>query len=385
MFDAVLTSPLVGTDNLFTALRSYTPTVGRDPREDFITEAFAWLLRRHTELADAVLTFIAQQPGGMPGLGEDVVWKTQVTVDGGRIDMVADFGEHGIVFEHKVWSPLGPGQIDKYRAAASSLWPGRHIVVLITASTRQHEQTPDVALTWADVYRVIDNWRQSRNKDPELVVDFLGLLADEGLAPPSPISHEAILSYLPAKGLEESVLAVVREATKADWTWFYKRISWPGQNPRPYLRGSRPEGLRDGRAGVDLLPGWRPGIFVGAMLDGSDHGVQPSAATKGPDFCLVLSFHRDDGVPPRDEYLGSAEFQELRTRLAREAGNWDFLDRSAEHAWHLLHLRKPMLEVFRGSLTFEEQVERFLAQSRAAIDVLLAGGELEALRTRLGA
>ena len=366
--------------NLFTALRSYLPTPERDPKEDFTTEAFAWLLRRHPDLATAVLTFIAQQPGGMPGLGPCLGWRTQVTVEAGRIDMVADFGEHGIVFEHKLWSPLHAGQLDAYRAAAATLWPGRSIVVLITATRRQHDPSADVALTWADIYRVLDHWRGSGHEDAALVDDFLGLLASEGLAPPAPIAHEAILSYLPAQTLVPSVLAVVREAAKADWTWLYDRIAWPGQSPRPYLRGKRTEGFCDGRAGVDLLPGWRPGIFVGVLVDGTDHGVRrPSSPAKGPDFSVILSFHRDEGTPSRAAYLSSPEFERLRARLARDAGGWDFVDKTAEDGWHLLHLRQPMLEVFRGTLDVDSQLARFVDHGREGVELLLAGGELEAL------
>ena len=285
-----------------------------------------------------------------------------------------------MIFEHKIRSPLGPDQLDKYRRAGEALWSGRNIVVLITASAQQHEQNPDVALTWAQIYRVAATWRDGGNQDAELVEDFLGLLADEGLGPPAPISHEAILSYLPAKTLEASLLAVVREVAKADWSWLYDRLGWPGQARQPYIRGSK--GIRDGRQGVELLPGWRPALFVGVLLDGTDHGVRPSAPHKGPDFCLVLGFHREDGFPPRDSYLGSREFQALRTRLAEDSGRWDYVDMFDKHRWHPLHLRKPMLEVFRGTMKFEEQVKRFIEHGRDAIAVLLGGGELEDLRER---
>lgn len=374
-------------DNLFTALRSFRPSADRDPREDFITEAFAWLLRRHEGLAKALLTFFAEkvQDPRWP-LDKAPKWRTQVTFGGGRLDMVADYGDVAVVCEHKVWSPLAAGQLDNYKAAAGKLWSGGCTLVLITASVRQHEQNPDVALTWAEVYRVIARWHAQEGQGAALVEDFLGLLADEGLAPPAPVSHEAILSYLPAKSFERSMLAVVREVMKvieADWAWLYDRLARPGDERGPYLRGSRPEGIADGRLGVDLLHGWRPGVFLGVIIDGTDHRVKPSEPLKGPDFCLVLSFDPKEGSPSRDVYLRSPEFKRLQERLTRDPQGWDYQDTSA-HLWHPLHLRRPILDVLRGTQKLEEQVERFITHGREAIDVLLRGGELEELRKRLG-
>lgn len=386
-------------DNLFTALRRYRTTPDRNPREDFITEAFAWLLRRHDQLGKAVLDHFAQgirQPGWPADRAAR--WRTQVVFERGpvervgdageqrlrgRLDMVAEVGEHAIVCEHKVWSSLSSGQLEAYRAAAKELWPRGHTLVLITANARQHQPGADLALTWADIYQLVARWLQSHAQSAELVEDFLGLLADEGLAPPAPVSHESILSFLPASTFEGSMLAVVRKVVEADWRWLADRVATRNVGG-PYLRGSRPEGICDGRLGVDLLPGWRPGIFLGVILDGTDHRVKPSEPLKGPDFSLVLSYTRDEGAPPRDLYLDSPEFKDLQRRLASDARGWDYAD-TREHPWHPIHLRRPLLDVFRGTLDFDGQVEQFIACGREAIEVLLAGGELEALRARLGA
>ena len=73
--------------------------------------------------------------------------------------------------------------------------------------------------------------------------------------------------------------------------------------------------------------------------------------------------------------------------MKQNSGTWDFHDHRFEVAkpnrWHHLHLRKPLVEVFRGTITVEEQVDRFISQGREVIELLLAGGELEALTNRL--
>jgi hypothetical protein len=122
---------------------------------------------------------------------------------------------------------------------------------------------------------------------------------------------------------------------------------------------------------------------LGVIIDGSDHRVEPSAPLKGPDFALVLTYDREKGTPARDAYLGSPAFKRLQERLAKDSRGWDYADTSS-HPWHPLHLRRPMLDVFRGTTRFEEQVERYLHHGREAVDVLLEGGELEELRRRFG-
>ncbi len=157
-------------DNLFTALRKYRPTADRDPIEDFVTEAFAWLLRRHTDLATTFLHDLSQRLQSPPWAARSgPSWKTQVVFDGGRLDMVAEFADVAVVFEHKVWSPLGENQLGRYREASEKLWPGGSALVLITASARQHEPGADVCLTWADVYRTIERWSTARSQPAELI------------------------------------------------------------------------------------------------------------------------------------------------------------------------------------------------------------------------
>jgi len=94
-------------------------------------------------------------------------------------------------------------------------------------------------------------------------------------------------------------------------------------------------------------------------------------------------------IPKRFEgdFLNSDEYSKLRSRLKENSDTWDFHDHRFEvlkpNRWHHLHLRKPLAEVLRGTITFEEQVHRFILQGREVIELLLAGGELEALTNRL--
>lgn len=48
-------------DSLLTSLRKYHPRENTNPVENFITEAFAWLLRKDDELSHSLINHIAQK------------------------------------------------------------------------------------------------------------------------------------------------------------------------------------------------------------------------------------------------------------------------------------------------------------------------------------
>ena len=383
------------TDSLFLALRSYRPTVGRDPLEDFVTEAWAWLLRNQPGLSSNFIEHIAQRldsPAQAIPSPTDLTWHTQVAFERGRIDLVVEDSRMGIVFEHKVWSSLGVEQLSKYRGYAHQKWGNDSPVILVTAGRKQWSGEADLELTWANIYRLCQRYAKSNDGDTSLVVDFLSLLDHEGLGPPAPLSEESIRSFIPGQRFLPALTQVVRSLVSAEyWGFLYERISCASGKTEPWLRWKRGDRPKDGRLGIDLFQWWRPGIFVGVMLDGTDHRVpEPSHPGLGPDFTIILSYSlKADADPPVDEFVRSPEFTALRERLRRDPGKWEFVDHYFEHEdpnqWHPLHLRRPLVDVMRGTHTFEEQRIRFLDESQAAIEHLLSGGELETLVARVRA
>ena len=373
-------------NNLFLSLRKYSPRRKMDPIENFLTEAFAWILHKNQGLASIFLKSLQERwdiDSDWP-LNDEVEWRTQEQVNNVRLDMVADLGTHAFIFEHKVWSSLHDGQLDKYREYAAEKWQN-FCIVLITGSSRQHQQSPDVAITWSDVYEIIKGWHNKMGSSADLVDDFLEFLREEGLGTPDPVSHESILSYLPGQKPIPRLKGLIHEAGRQDWEWFYKRLAWPGQSRKPYLR--KYGNLVWSRMGLELLKGWRPGVFVGVMLDGKDHKIKLSNPHLGPDFCLIFSFYHDKpGVPERKEYLDSKEYSNLCNRLEKDAAaqDWDFLNHFDSdinpNPWHLLHLRRPLLSVLKGTINLEDQLKRFMKASEEGIELLLDGGELETLQ-----
>jgi hypothetical protein len=355
-------------DDLLLRLRRYVPTEGRDPLEDFVTEAFGWLLSSQPALSDALLARLGlEEEGGGPAR-----WATQVRTRAGVIDMVCRTQGQVVVFEHKTYSSLHDDQLLRYRAWGDRQAGGGCLVVLITPSARGASERADVHLTWAEVYALLEGAELGEDMGRRM---FLRLLREEGFGPPAPVSHESLLTYLPSATLEASLDALMERALELDWSRAYELVGRPRGEREPYRRPSRgAPRIKEGRVGVDLYRSWRPGVFLGVMLDGSDHKVEPSQPSRGPDMCLVLDLSNNpDFATGRQAYLASAGYLDMLERvLADERSGYDVVDHLATHTrpnpWHVLHVRRPLSEVLAGTRTSDEQLTRFHEHALAMVE-----------------
>ncbi|MCA9605573.1 MAG: PD-(D/E)XK nuclease family protein [Myxococcales bacterium] len=367
----------MSTDNLFLALRSYTPRPDRDPKEDFTTEAFRWLLASESELGATYAEHVLQRAGVVAPAELAVDWRTQVRVDADdRVDIIDMVGEvaggPALVCEHKVWSALGHLQLERYRSDAQRLYPEGSVIVLVTARRAQHSNDANVCLLWSDVYRIIQTWLADSERQLPIAEQFLDYLVHMGLGPPAPLSHEGIVAYRPAmefqarlpRQLEElthhldpPVLDAVRRFTRSDAPPTFVKERW-------------------GRVGIEFAsePSWDPALFVGVVLDGADHQVGLSHPDRGPDLSLILdyNFKRDAEAWSR---FSERVVRPIGARLSNGSHDFDVVV-LPQNSWHPLHLRRPLLDALGGTRTADEQRARLLAEMGRGIEVLLAGGEL---------
>lgn len=120
-----------------------------------------------------------------------------------------------------------------------------------------------------------------------------------------------------------------------------------------------------GRVGVDLLERpWIPGIFVGFMLDGKDHKTKPVMGDISPDFEIIIEFDTKLHSIYPDNLFYINLVNELSDEINKIGDLWDFYhhiqDKSLvnHNYWHPIHIRKPILELFRGTKTWDEQEKR---------------------------
>ncbi|MGO2135550.1 MAG: hypothetical protein ACTH3S_08985 [Marinobacter sp.] len=370
--------------SLLTSLRKYRPRENTNPVENFITEAFAWLLRKDDGLSHSLINHIAQQlsdtdkkfslPSG------DVIWSTQANYNGVFPDMEAKWPGMRMVFEHKVWAGLHDNQLKNYRDYHQDAGTDYRLI-LITGHHSQHAQNPDLALCWDDIYVLFENHlevsRQSANA--WIIKDFLQLLKSEGLGPAAPISHTAIFHYQEAISLSSQLEALMHIAIKNEWSMPGYRSEVKKKEGVLGIQFSR----QSSETGADAT--WTPGVFVGFFLDGWDHRVE-NRLKDGLKMCLKISisgkYHAD--------YPEWAEYKELIKDLADQAAKssrgWVFYNHRAEanpfNPWHPLYLEYPMIDVFRGTETMAEQEQRFIKLAEEVLGMLTACESFRALEEK---
>jgi hypothetical protein len=372
--------------DLFTALRRNLPSPDRDPREDFITEAWRWLLQHDPHVATAFLAHL-----GVPRPSSPARWSTQVRLADGAcvVDLVGDVpGGPILVCEHKTWAQLRPAQMSDYAAAATNAWPGRTIVtVLVTARHHQHTQSADRRLTWSDIHALV---RATPNGTTGVAGDFCTFLGVNQMEAHTPVTADALAAYSRSVDLRASmtrlfdaVRANIDERPDSAPIW---RITGRGKGT---VRPNTPD-EHWGRLGFGLPSfGWRPGCFVGVLMNPANHRVSWSQPDRGPDLTVILSFHLDPGTPDRHAFLGAPEYHALQARLAAEGpgAGVDVYDIARDHGapneWHPLHLRRPLADVLHGAADASAQTAAVLTAIDALVDLLQRGGELTALLQRL--
>lgn len=366
--------------SLLVSLRQYRPREGRDSLENFITEVFAWLLRNSSGISEAVLARLQRAMPEVEGFdlprdSEDVEWSTQARLGSRRPDMQVTWPGMALIFEHKVWSGLRDAQITGYRELACQKFYASEVrVVAITASRHQHSEAADANLCWSDIHKTLEQYLDEVEEATERfhIENFLALLAHEGLQPAAPIAHEAIRYFPTAGKLPQQLEKAFTPLAARDWP---VEVGYQAEMQR----------MRWGRIGIEFLRTdakrkWSPGIFIGCVLDGSDHLIN-HCIEDTVKLQLILDFSK--GL--HGHYPSMDSYRALKATLAEisQETRWTFYDHREEqqvNTYHPLYLETPLLEILRGSKTMEEQRERIFTAAFQALEMLQHGGNLRRLK-----
>lgn len=343
-------------NSLFTSLRKYKVTPKKDPLENFITEAFVWILRYYPEFSSYYLKAILQK-AQIDFQSGNAEWNTQVNFGGVFPDVVCKVDSYTLIFEHKVWAGLHENQLSNYRNYAINNY-SKYLLILITANTSQHTQNPDLALCWRDIYNIINDWLSNNpaTQNPFMFKSFLELLREEGLGPAAPVSHESILYYLQARHFIPNIVSWVQRASQRNGELLKTLVG--GNDYKLYFRHLW------GRIGLELHDTWRPCLFIGVMTDWEDHAIPP-LYHNSPDFVILLSF--EDTLhgyyPSNKNYLDLVE--ELSKKFFQNENGWQFYNHleddevGEKNSYHPIYIRKPLIELLKGTITAEDQDMRF--------------------------
>ena len=366
-------------DSLLVSVSSYRPRPGRESIEDFITEAFAWLLHSREELQQELIEEIDSRMQSEKNEALDfpdmAQWSTQVSLSKSRPDMVAEAEGRAIAFEHKVHEEASPGQLRRHKEGLEERHGGGH-VVLITSAKWYYRDPADAKMTWRGIYGWLDPW----GAEDKMVREFRALLDSRGLGPRMPIDETALRAFFPVEDVREEIvnqMQIIRDRAER-WDFLFDALP---HLEREEIEFKQREGT-EGRIGVRFNP-WSPGVYAGVLVDGSDHEVDMTNRDLGPDLVVTLDV-RSKGVPgmSRREFLQNDLYSKLAARLKREEEDhdWRVTDthgRSEKgNPWHPLVLQRPLTEVIRTANSPEEQVESIADALKEGISFMIEGGEV---------
>jgi hypothetical protein len=362
-------------DSLLVNVSKYAASNQTSPIENFITEAFAWVLKHDDNVRKALNDLLSSKAKesniAFQSLCDSNDVETQVNFGGKFPDLLwTDVsGDFCAIFEHKVWSELHTDQLSNYRQYAHSHLGKEFIIVLITAHTGQHRQFPDIALCWYDIVKTIENLEQDDDKTNWLRSEFINLLESNGLVNNTPLNPLAISYYNDAKDIDKQLYEIVRRS---------EYYSWPVYEPSNTIKFNHPPRHRNargrydtwGRIGLEFSTieasndesGWKPALFSGFIVDGYDHSI-PDLMKNGPIAAVILSVNKETQQKLNKNGCYDRLVIALNERLPT---GWKLSDRTklgkSYNHWHPLIIYCSLTDFIYDASTLDQQSERFKKQ-----------------------
>ena len=364
-------------ESIFSALSSYSPQPSMNPRENFLTELLAWIVNNVDAFGEKYVSFLlnachAVNPGAEDNEAE-IEAVTQQHVSTGYIDMVIyDKGrKNAFICEHKIDSPLSENQIKKYMDNSRELEPDyRFYSVLLTKRESQHVEPADVMTIWSKITQLAkdtldDESLMLTESDQFVLEQFVDFMNMEGLGVSDPINCSNLLTYFSALEVSKGIEKIFRGLTNPEIQW--QQII-PGIEAFPSPRDDFRPCFENkwGRMGISFFSNWRPGLFAGVILDGTDHRLEPVDRSKGPDLVVLL----DANLRNAEEYnqiCTSEWFQKIMRRLKSLSNREGFIEASShrwklvdapKNRWRIAILQTPLFDVIENCRNLDDQSEK---------------------------
>lgn len=389
---------VVMNDSLLVNVSKYAASDKNSPIENFITEAFAWLLDHDKDVFNCVMSLIKEKSHDHRVINYDVLGEvcinTQVNFNGVFPDMLWEDKNQNwkIVFEHKIWSPLHENQLKNYRDYAKT-YSDKHnchyTLVLITARSSQHQQDPDVALCWYDVAEVIIELENTESKTEWMRREFLALLESNNLLGINPINPLALSYYKEIKAVDTQLTNVCTSSLEKKWDL--------SNNDNVDFELKKQIFARWGRLGFEFLSprrnvptfeSWEPSIFCGFITSPEDHLIEDLMSKGVPLTSVILSFNRSlHKIIPTNvhfkalviELIDKLEKSQITNTLSK---HWRLSDRttfSKFNSWHPLIIYCDLDLFYRGKNKVEDQEEYFFSEINEIQKLILSCYSFKAL------
>ena len=278
-------------DSLLVNLRKYRPRENTDPLENFVTEAFAWVLRNNSSCLSAFTQLLSEKLElKLDNEAQPSLISTQENFDGVFPDMFIQYDDFALIFEHKVNSYLHDNQLQNYRDRSEKHHGfSDYKLILITRSKKQHEQEPDLSLCWYEIYQCLKDYIDPKeSEDNWAIKELFALFEKEGLVPAEPVNISLMNQYFSVLKIVSQMESLVNEAKLEDWHLVKEGNFLHDAKKQRWGRIGLEFGVKDNQD----KRRWAPGIFCGFIIDGSDHGVS-SIVKEEPMAALIIDFNDD--------------------------------------------------------------------------------------------
>lgn len=259
--------------NLFNDLFNVRIREGHSPKENFLSECFAHVLRTQERVCETWVSEICGHSRNLAKLSVSTRFSqtdplnSRVIFPDLRIDATTIEGEQIVVpSEHKWDSPCSNAQLEAYRRIADSLDPTATLV-FVGARRDQVEQARkskqvDKSLCWEDIYKSL----KGVAIESETLKDFLNFMKAQGLGPVPAVTPEKIKAFVESKDLL-SQLSVFCRKLADDYEWQSIPARYHSEPPLP---------VEDqyGRVAIEFVgANWAPAITMGFLYSNNDHRV----------------------------------------------------------------------------------------------------------------
>jgi hypothetical protein len=357
--------------NLFESLFEFHPR----PKENFLTESFAYLLRTDEGVRNCWLSLLLGRKIERAACEvftrqteRDVEDDTPVYPDLVLVGQLSNGERFAVYCEHKWDSPCNQGQLKRYHKVVLRTGSHAHLVFVGATLTQRSDAERCFfdkcfkCFLWEDVFNALDG---VPNKSP-ILKEFLDFMKSHGLSPALPLTVETMRAFLQASGFLKSLLNFANKLN-TNYSWDVIPNRFHASN---YVHDAW------GRVGIRFeTEEWKPALTAGFLYDETDHKVKLVNREKGIDLLLRIEAEPKN---TRNIQPALAVLDQKRKDLKRTAAS---VLLKGEHGngnpYSVLIVRECLGGVIENANTEGEQLEAIHKKLTQWLQVLFKDGLLE--------
>ncbi len=359
--------------NLFESLLDFHPRESHTPKENFLTESFAYLLRTDEGVLNAWISrLLGKNIEGATceittrQTEKDLDAETSIYPDLLIDGQLSDGQQFAVYCEHKWNSPCDEKQLTKYRRVAERKSAR---LVFVGANYKQRSEASRCfqgsscqCFLWEDVFETLDLVHE---KSP-ILKEFLDFMKSQGLSPGQPLTVERMKAFLEAS---DFVLSLLNLAHKLHMNYSWDAI------PRRFFAENYVHDAY-GRVAIRFeTEAWKPALTVGFLYDEKDHRVTFVNRDKGIDLLL-----RIEAEPKNTKNLQPAldVLDEKREQLKKTAASVLLKgERGNGNNYSVLVVRDCLADVIANAKSEADQLMVIHHRLTTWLEVLFRDGKLE--------